>query len=176
MLDQRDTDAILAERRAAAIAERLLATEGQLLDRQDWDAWLDLYTEDCTYWVPVWKDEVETVSDPAREVSLIYHTSRLGLEERVFRIRTRKSVTAMPLPRTVHMVSNVLVARQGEDEIEGTAAWNVQHYDPRVSKRTSNAGHYEFTLRRDGSGWKIARKKVTMLDDLLPAVIDFYGL
>ena len=83
MLDPCDTEALAAERRAAGIAEHLLATEGRLLDLQDWDAWLDCYTEDCTYWVPVWKDEVATVSDPAREVSLIYHTSRLGLEERV---------------------------------------------------------------------------------------------
>ncbi len=172
MLDEMPT----SERVAAGIAARVLAEEGHLLDAQDWDAWLALYTEDCTYWVPVWRDESEATSDPAREVSLIYHTSRAGLEERVLRIRTRKSVTSMPLPRTVHLVSNLLVDDFREDEITGRASWMVQHYDPRVSKRTSNCGHYAFTLRRTAQGWKIAAKKVTLLDDMLPAVIDFYGL
>ncbi|WP_172293688.1 aromatic-ring-hydroxylating dioxygenase subunit beta [Pseudoruegeria sp. HB172150] len=175
MLDQKP-DALTADIRAARIAEQVLAMEGRFLDLQDWDAWLDLYAPDCTYWVPIWMDEDTATTDPQSQMSLIYHTSRTGLEERVLRIRTRKSVTAMPLPRTVHMVSNILVVSQSDTEIEGTAAWNVQHYDPRVGKRTSNCGHYEFTLANTAGGWKIARKKVILLDDMLPAVIDFYGL
>ncbi|MDO9714523.1 aromatic-ring-hydroxylating dioxygenase subunit beta, partial [Paracraurococcus lichenis] len=84
---------------SAAVAE-LLYREGLLLDRQDWDGWLALYLEDAEFWVPAWTTEHTTTTDPARQVSLIYHDSRFGLEERVMRIRTRKSVTAMPLPRT----------------------------------------------------------------------------
>lgn len=175
MLDVKTRD-VAGQASAADIARRVLAREGRLLDLQQWDEWLDCYVEDCVYWVPVWKDEAQLVSDPSREVSLIYHTSRLGLEERVLRVRSRKTVTAMPLPRTVHMVSNILVDHADDARIEGSASWNVQHYDPRVARRTSNCGLYEFTLSaRDGT-WRIARKKVILLDDMLPAVIDFYGL
>ena len=66
--------------------------------------------EDTVFWVPAWRNESETVEDPDTEVSLIYHDSRKGLEERVHRLRTGKSVTTMPLPRTAHFVSSFLVA------------------------------------------------------------------
>ena len=161
---------------ATAIATCLFAREGLFLDERQWDAWLDLYLDDCVFWVPTWKDEDETVGDTAREVSLIYHDSRRGLEERVARLRSRKSVTAMPLPRTVHLVSNILVSACTAKEISGSASWRVEEYDPRRGVRRSNCGRYAFTLRKTSEDWKIARKKVVLLDDVLPPVIDFYGL
>jgi 3-phenylpropionate/cinnamic acid dioxygenase small subunit len=160
----------------AAIAEELLYREGLYLDRQDWDAWLDLYCADIEYWVPAWKSEGELVGDVRREVSLIYHTARTELEERIVRIRSRKSVTAMPLPRTAHFVSNVLVEEAGADSIQGTASWVVHEYDPRVAKRHVHFGRYEYLLRRSSETWKIGRKKIILLNDLIPTVIDFYNL
>lgn len=163
-------------RMAAGILAHVLAVEGRCLDLQLWDDWLDCYLPDCVYWLPLWLDEETLTQDPDREMSLIHHTGRAGLEERVLRLRTRKTVTAMPLPRTVHMVSNVMATAPERDEIEGSAAWRVEIYDPRARKRTSNAGRAEVTLRWDGTAWKIARKTVVLLYDMLPAVVDFYGL
>ena len=161
---------------AHAVASRVLALEGLHLDRQDWDAWLALYADDVEYWVPAWKSESELVSDVQREVSLIYHTTRVGLEERLMRIRSRKSVTAMPMPRTAHAVSNVLVHESTPDRIDGTASWVVHEYDPRTTKTHVHFGLYEFTLRHAGNQWKIARKKTVLHNDMIPTVIDFYNL
>ena len=158
------------------IAAGILSREGLHLDRQDWDAWLGLYTDDVVYWVPAWRSESELVSDVRREVSLIYHTSRAGLEERVLRIRSRKSVTAMPIPRTTHVVGNVLVDAASAGTIDGTASWIVHEYDPRVTKMHVHFGLYEFTLRQRGDGWLIARKKTILMNDRIPTVIDFYNL
>jgi 3-phenylpropionate/cinnamic acid dioxygenase small subunit len=38
-------------------AEQLLFLEADLLDRQQWDAWIGLYTSDCLFWVPSWDTE-----------------------------------------------------------------------------------------------------------------------
>ncbi|MDJ0389179.1 aromatic-ring-hydroxylating dioxygenase subunit beta [Roseomonas sp. E05] len=160
-----------------ALCAELLYREGLLLDRQDWDAWLDLYTEDAEFWIPAWIDEHRTTSDPDREISLIYHDSRVGLEERILRIRTRKSVTALPLPRTVHMVTNILPLRIAEDSIESTASWTVHDYDPRVGKPHLYFGRYEHQLRREADGiWRIARKKVLLVNDMIPTALDFYSV
>src|SRR5438132_417200 len=159
-----------------AIAAELLYREGLYLDRQQWDAWLALYAGDVEYWVPAWKSEGELVDNVRREVSLIYHRSREGLDERVLRIRSRKSVTAMPIPRTAHLVGNVLVHAATADAIDGTASWVVNEYDPRVSKPHLHFGLYEFTLKRIGEDWKIGRKKIILMNDLIPTVIDFYNL
>lgn len=162
---------------STAIAAGLLAREGHLLDQQRWDDWLALYTEDCQFWLPTWKSEDALVDNPMREVSLIFLQSRAGLAERIVRIRTRKSVTAMPLPRTAHFSSNVLACTGDGGTIEGLASWQVNEFDPRTQARHSLWGRYEFTLRQDSSSvWQYARKKVVISNDLYPAAIDFYNI
>ena len=90
-----------------AQAAAFLFQEARYLDRHQWDAWVAMYREDAVYWLPAWRDEYETITDPQTEVSLIYHNARLGLEERIARIESRKSITALPLPRTLHLIGNV---------------------------------------------------------------------
>jgi len=81
-------------------ATALLHDEGLCLDERRWDDWLALYVEDAVYWVPAWKSENETTTDPARELSLIYYQGRGGLEDRIWRLKSGLSVAANPLRRT----------------------------------------------------------------------------
>ena len=48
--------------------EQLLYTEASLLDRPDLDSWIQLYTEDGTYWMPAIEDQ----EDPLNHISLFY--------------------------------------------------------------------------------------------------------
>ncbi len=92
---------------------------GALLDDKEWDAWLALYAPDAQFWMPSWDDDDKLVSDPAREVSLIYYAHKGGLEDRVFRIRTeRSSATSLPEPRTSHNISNVEIIEQDDGELQ----------------------------------------------------------
>lgn len=161
---------------ATAIASGLLAREGLLLDRRDWQGWLSLYHEQAIFWVPAWRDEHDETSDPASEVSLIYHDSRVGLEERVMRIGSRKSITAMPLPRTAHLTSNVVAAFTDDATIEAEASWAVHVYHPRNSRQAVHFGRYELRLRRTAGDWLIVRKIVHLHNDRIATVIDFYSL
>lgn len=176
-----------ADPASTAVAAELLAREGLLLDHGLWDEWLQLYLPDCIYWVPTWKSEDELVSDVTREVSLIYLDSRAGLQDRIVRVRSRKSVTAMPLPRTAHFVSNVhAVPGAQRGSIDAIASWQVHEFDPRGNTQHHLFGHYEVSLRQlaaqegpvsDAAGpWRIARKKIVIRNDLYPSVIDFYSL
>jgi 3-phenylpropionate/cinnamic acid dioxygenase small subunit len=65
-----------------------LNTESYFVDRQMWDEWLNLFSEDCEYWLPSWESDTQLITDPQTEVSLIYYSDRSGLEDRVFRLRT----------------------------------------------------------------------------------------
>jgi 3-phenylpropionate/cinnamic acid dioxygenase small subunit len=164
-----------------AVATELVAREGHLLDRRDWDAWLALYTQDAVFWVPAWRNESETVEDPDTEVSLIYHDSRLGLEERVHRLRTGKSVTTMPLPRTAHFSSGFLVAGatpagSASDRIDLHSSWQVVIYQPRSAVQYTLAGRCEHRLVKSGDAWKIAEKKIILINDRVPTLVDFYCL
>ena len=44
--------------------EDLIFLEADLLDRKQWQNWLDLYTSDCVIWVPSWDSEEQLVEDP----------------------------------------------------------------------------------------------------------------
>lgn len=161
---------------AAFIGAQHLAREGYLLDTLQWDEWLALYREDCIYWVPAWLDEDTQTSDVRRQVSLVWHTRRDELLDRIVRIRSRKSVTAMPLPRTSHATSNVLVLAADPGKIVGTASFTVHEHHPRQRRNDVLFGRYEFELAQDGEGWRYARKKTVLLNDVVPTLVDFYNL
>ncbi|UUX94971.1 aromatic-ring-hydroxylating dioxygenase subunit beta [Aquabacterium sp. J223] len=164
-------------RDAAAQAAALLHREGAALDRRDWAAWLDLYEEDAVFWVPAWRDDGTTTDDPDREISWIYHPSKAGLVERVRRITSQKSVTAMPLPRTAHFVSNVVADAAEAGGLQVAATWCVMTVHPRTAEQHTLFGRYEVRMtRRPGAPLRIAAKKVVLVNDRVSTLIDVYCL
>jgi 3-phenylpropionate/cinnamic acid dioxygenase small subunit len=152
----------------------LIAREATLLDRRRWDEWINLYTEDAVYWVPSWASEEETTTDPELHLNLIYLRNRGGLEDRVFRIESRDSYASMPLDRTVHVIGNVLVENANGEEIEAVANCLVHTYGKKGGM--TRASLYDFLLRRIDGKLKIARKKITFIDDRLVGPVDVYHI
>ena len=159
-----------------AIAAELLYREGQLLDDRHWMDWLTLYTEDARFWIPAWIDEHELTDDPDRQVSMIYITSRRELAERVSRTTSRKSVTAMPLPRTMHLVGNIQPVSVQPDRIVVRANGTVTSYHPRTATAHVIAARYSYLLRFEEQQWRIASKKTVVINDRLPGMVDFYSI
>ena len=150
----------------------LLFTEARLLDARDWDAWLALYLPTAEYWIPAWDGEHTLTTDPQTEISLIYYADRSGLEDRVFRLRTNLSSASVPLPRTCHVVGNVQATAQGDD-IHVHAHWHCTSF--RFKQTHFHAGFYDYRLRADADGTlRIAGKKITLINDVIAEVLDFY--
>ncbi|MBK17666.1 MAG: hypothetical protein CMM52_02325 [Rhodospirillaceae bacterium] len=152
----------------------LINWETTLLDRREWDDWIELYAEDAIYWVPSWADEEATVTDPETQLNLMYLRNRGGIEDRVFRIESRDSYASLPLDRTVHIVSNILVSDVKGDEITATANCLVHSYGKHGSQ--DRASLYDFKFRKTDSGLKITQKKITLIDDQLEGPVDIYHL
>lgn len=157
--------------------EQFLYAEALALDERRWADWLAMFTEDCEYWIPAWKSEDEQTSNPRRELSLIYYSRRSGLEDRVWRVESRHSVASAVLPRTQHLINNVRVrSLTPAGEIEIGCEWTVHQFLPKERAVEIFFGRYEQTLSRHAQSWRIARKKIVLLNDYLPAKIDFYSL
>ncbi|MBL0422969.1 nuclear transport factor 2 family protein [Ramlibacter sp. AW1] len=155
----------------------LVQREGVALDDRDWDAWLDLYDPRAVFWVPAWLDNGELASDPDTQLSLIYHESRAALEERVRRIRSQKSVVAMPLMRTVHFLSHVTARAQGDDEVQVRANWSVRTLDTRTQAEHTLFGRYQFRIGfAPDDAPRIRCKQVTLVNDRVPTLLDIYCL
>jgi benzoate/toluate 1,2-dioxygenase beta subunit len=161
-------NAVLDEARA------LLTLEGMLLDERDWDAWLALYEEDAEFWMPAWKSESEPTTDPLKELSLIYYAGRAGLEDRVQRIRSGRSVASTPLRRTAHMVGNVLLAGESSGVLSVKSSFNVHVYDTRQKTQHVFFGRTTHGLVRREAGLRIRSKKVILANDCIPSMLDVY--
>ena len=158
----------------AAEAADLLYREGHFLDARRWDDWLGLYCEDAVFWVPAWKGPHELVDSPDTEVSLMYYTARAGLEDRVWRVKSGLSAASSPLRRTSHGVASVIIAGQSAAGVEVHASWTCHAFDLRQGAQHVFFGRYEHLLRREGGSWKIARKKIVLMNDRIPTMLDFY--
>lgn len=157
-------------------AEDLLYREALLLDTGAWQELLDLYDPDAEFWIPAWKDETTPTSDPASELSLVYYKGRRNLEDRVKRATSGLSVASTPRPRCVHGVTNVIVSEAGDSAAQVFASFTVHRYDARAERSDLFYGRYEYRLRHDSGRWLIAAKKVILLNDVIPTVLDFYSI
>lgn len=153
-------------------AEDLLYREALLIDSARFAEWLDLFVADVEFWVPAWRDETTPTQDPDRELSLIYYKGRRNLEDRVMRLTSGLSTASSPLPRVVHQVTNVLVT--GTNEV--SAAFTCHRFDVRMNRADCFFGRYEYKVVSIDRQWRIARKKILLLNDTIPTVVDINAL
>lgn len=156
--------------------ERLIYKEAYLLDMRRFEDWLDLYWADATFEMPAWIDETTLATDPDAELFLIYFHDKTGLDDRVYRLNTRDSYASTPMPRSAHVVGNVLVLSHDAETAEVACSWTVHQYADRKGARV-HGGRYEFTLRRGADGaFKIARKHIAFLNDRVDIPLDVYNV
>lgn len=157
-------------------AEDLIYREALLMDTGRFSEWLDLFTQDVEFWMPAWIDETRTSTDPERELSLIYYRGRRNLEDRVMRLTSGMSIASTPLPRVVHQVTNVLVTESTATDAQVSAAFTCHRFDVRMNRSDCFFGRYEYRMAMSGADWKIAAKKITLLNDTIPTVVDINSI
>lgn len=154
--------------------EQFLYEKSARCDEKAWDDYLALFTPDCEFHLPQWDSEHTVTCDPKTGLSLIYYANRGGLEDRVFRLRTGKAASAVPLPRTVHFISNVRITPLAEGALSVNTNWKTAYY--RHSTSEEFYGYATYTLVPHEESWLIARKHVVLLNDTINSVLDFYHL
>lgn len=153
----------------------LLYREAAALDDRRWDDWLALFTEDCEYWVPTWRTEEDLTGDPQCEMSHIYYAGRAGLEDRITRIRSRRSPASTPMMRTTHLVGNVLISGSESDSIlRLRSSWVCHAFNPRRNESHTFFGNATYELIKIGESWRIAKKKTVLQNDYIPTMLDVY--
>ena len=152
--------------------EQFLYRKAELCDRRAWVDYLELFDENAEFHIPQWDSEHEYTIDPKRGMSLIYYPTRAGLEDRVFRIGTGKSAASTPMPRTLHMVSNVMIQNVSDSQLEAKAKWTTHVY--RFGQSSYFYGDVTYRLKPVGFSWIILKKHVVILNDTIDSVLDFY--
>ncbi len=153
-------------------AEDFIYREARLLDERRFEEWLDLFTEDGLYWIPM-----DENADPENEPSVLFDNS-VTRRQRVYQLLHQPHYSQIPPSRTVHFVSNV-ESRAGDQNGQpglsvvhcNFALFELRAGDPRqigLGEQRSIVGRCEYHLRYTKAQWRIALKKVIMIDRDLP--------
>ena len=152
--------------------EEFLYREAELLDDRRYEEWLDLFTDDVRYWMPMRRNV------PADELDREFTREGLDvnwfdegkdtLTRRVKQIRTGVHWAEQPPSRICHMVSNVQIVDAGPAEVSVKSRFLL--YRNRVETETDVlVGKREDVLRRVVGEFRIARRKIVLDQNVLLA-------
>jgi 3-phenylpropionate/cinnamic acid dioxygenase small subunit len=132
--------------------------EARLQDEHQFEQWEALWTDDAIYWVPANADD----SDPEIHMSIIYdNRSRIGV--RVKQLLTGKRHSQQPQSRLRRVVSNVEITGQnGSDLIVQS---NAIVFESHTRGQVMWASRNEYHLRQMDGHWRMARKKVCLVNN-----------
>jgi 3-phenylpropionate/cinnamic acid dioxygenase small subunit len=157
--------------------EAFLYREAELLDERRYEAWLDLFTDDAHYFMPMRRNVPH--DEPEREFTRAgadvnwFDEGKDTLTRRVKQILTGLHWAEEPPSRICHLVSNIQVlatAPAGPAPAEVTVKSRFLVYRNRVETETDVlVGKREDVLRRANGGWKIARRKIVLDQNVLLA-------
>jgi benzoate/toluate 1,2-dioxygenase beta subunit len=138
--------------------EQFIYREARLADEHAYDEWEALWTDDAVYWVPFGADD----ADPNAQMSVIYD-NRSRIATRIKQYHTGKRHSQTPPSRLRRLISNVELL--GEEDGDVLAGANFVVYESRERGITLWAGRTEYRLRREGDDWRLAAKKVFLVNN-----------
>jgi len=164
--------------------EQFLYREARLLDERRFHEWLELFTEDARYWMPVRSNRYPRSSkaiailDPtryeeaevAREDELAFlDETKESLRRRVARLDTGMAWSEDPPSRTRHIITNIEL-EAGDTDSEVKVYCNLVLYRNRSETEEDwYVGARQDLLRNEDGTWKIARRKIILDQSVLLA-------
>jgi 3-phenylpropionate/cinnamic acid dioxygenase small subunit len=149
------------ERELLEDVTQFIYKEARLQDNHEYDAWEALWTDDGIYWIPANGEG----TDPENEMSIIYdNRSRISL--RVKQFHTGKRFSQSPQSRLRRLVSNIEIMSSEADEVVATA--NAMVFESATRGDQIWVSRNEYKLRRVDSQWRMASKKVILVNNEKP--------
>ncbi len=151
--------------------EDFLWSEADLLDEHQYDEWLDLFTEDAQYLMPIRRNvpskEMDTEYIRQNTDMWWYKDDKRILEKRVKQLNTHVHWAEEPLSRVTHMVSNVrILGWERPDEVRVKCRF-MFYRNRHADEESTFIGKRIDTLRRVDGGWKIAKREIYLDESVL---------
>jgi len=153
--------------------EDFLYLEAELLDERRLREWLELFTDDLRYWMPIRHNPLDRPDDLNEELSkpgesYYFNDTKKSLQIRVERLYSKSAWAEMPPSRTRRLISNIRVKKDDGREIEVRANFLV--YRTRMEKdQDIFVGTRTDVLRRVDADLKIARRTIILDQAILAA-------
>lgn len=140
-----------------AAVEQFLYHEARLLDRRLWAQWLDLFTPDGMYWIPL----VHGQTDPLDHASIAYEDAMLR-QMRARRLDNARAFSQQPLARTSHLIGNVIIDAVEGDRLQVSSSLHMMEWRHHGMRMVGGACRYD--LRATAQGLRIALKRIDLID------------
>jgi len=138
--------------------ENFLYREARLMDENAYDEWFALWADDALYWVPANEDNI----DPLRHVSIVYE-DKARLEDRIERLKSGAAYAQDPKSRMRRVIANIEIEEGEQGEVTVYSNFNLTEL--RRSQQRTFAGRTIHKLRPEGNSFKIAYKKVLLVNN-----------
>lgn len=136
--------------------EQFLYRQAELLDGRQWQAWIDLFTDDGIYWMPPEPSHTTWEGMPA-----IFAEDKNLMKVRMGRVLHPDAWSQRPLWGTNHVVSNVqVVSEDSKGNIEARSRFHMMEL--RRDDVRHFAGSYLHKLKKTGDGYRIQLQRVDM--------------
>jgi 3-phenylpropionate/cinnamic acid dioxygenase small subunit len=147
--------------------------EAELLDERKLRQWLDLFTDDARYWMPVRYNPSERPGEISQELSnpgeaYYFDDDKDKLRLRVERVYSRTAWSELPPSRTRHLITNVRIKNDNGTELEVHSNFLVYRTRMEVDKDVFVGTRHDLLRRIDG-GFKIARRTIILDQAVLDA-------
>jgi 3-phenylpropionate/cinnamic acid dioxygenase small subunit len=152
-----------------------LYREAELLDERRYDEWLALLADDLRYWMPMrrnvkYGEEQREFTREGQDIAW-FDEGKDTLSRRVKQIQTGIHWAEEPVSRISHLVTNVQIVEATPSVAEArevTTRCRFLIYRNRVETETDIlVGKREDVLRRESEGWRIARRKIVLDQNVL---------
>lgn len=139
-------------------AEAFLNREAWLIDEARFNEWLELFSADCLYWVPV----IPGGGDPRTQISHAFDDCR-RLTDRVYWLRTGLAFSQIPQSRTRRIISNIEVHDEPDNSLRFIRS-NFMVHEFRAGVAKVYAGWTGHVLSEGENGWEIRLKQANLID------------
>jgi 3-phenylpropionate/cinnamic acid dioxygenase small subunit len=150
--------------------EDLLSREAHLLDERRFREWLDLFTEDVEYLMPL-TEHVQGKVAPAGHP--IIKDDKNTMRARVAKDETGWSHVETPVSMTCHLISNILVEDEADGEVTVKSSFMVRQAR-KLRDEAFWVGRRHDRVRRVEGQWLIARRCVFLDATVLPRGVSIF--
>lgn len=133
--------------------------EAALLDELRFDDWLQLFTEDGHYWMPL----AHRQTDPRLHASLMYE-DRLLLQVRIARLHGARTFSQQPTSRCHHLLQQPVVTARDDAAGVWTCRTAFHYIESRRDTQTLYAGWTTHTLVQQGGALRMRLKRVDLVN------------
>jgi len=133
--------------------------EARMLDEQRFDDWLNLFSEDAHYWMPLAPGQ----QDPRLHTSLLYE-DKLLLRVRVERLAGARTFSQQPRSRSHHLLQQPSVEQSDRDAGRYTLRTAFHYVETRLDTQNLFAGWATHDLVTENGALRIRLKRVDLVN------------